>query len=159
MFKAFGDFRKKKPADKQTQKPTNAKKTDRKPMPKKTTIVPAARPMAPKKITTTMPKDIQPPSPSTPAHKVEFHQDGIFIDGIKYKVMAENGISDEELTIGSSQEENGATTLRLITMGRTFTVLLEKKDIDAMTKHLLAGRPSKIDSEEGTVMRIERQMY
>lgn len=158
MIKAFGDFRKKKPSTKQPQKPTKAIKSVQKPMPKKTTVVPVTKPMAPKKIVPPA-APVLPRSPRTPAHNVEFHQDGLFIDGIKYKVLAESGISDEELTIGKSQEENGTTTMQLHAMGRTFTVTLHPKDTDTMLASLLSGRPSKIESEEGMMIRFERQMY
>ncbi len=167
MLKAFGDFRKKKPATKQPQKPKKPVKTVRKPELGTSNAVPAVKPSAPKKVTSSAAlvakaavlQDALPPNVHSPAHKVAFHRDGLFIDGIKYKVLAESGLSDEELTIGESRGEDGTTTLTLHAMGRMFTVTLRAADIDAMLGNLLKGRAYKTESKEGIVIRIERQLY
>ncbi len=90
---------------------------------------------------------------------VLLRRDGVYLDGIKYKVLAGGALSDEELAITGAQEQDGTWSLRCAAPGRAHAVSIPTADLPALLGNLRSGRPYRTRTAEGIPVRIERQMY
>lgn len=91
-------------------------------------------------------------------HTIQFRGDGLFLDGLKYKLLAE-ALSEMELSLLGVTREGFVLTIRAGTWGRELTLTANAQHIDDMLHALLGNRPFATQSDDGMTLRIERQMY